>query len=215
MERVKLSATKREGFGKGYNNRLRSQGFIPAIFYGEGEENIPIRVKTKDFIKTLTTEAGENVIIDLEILDGNKKERKTAILKEKQIHPIRREVLHADFYSISLKEKLQIKIPIDLIGESPGVKMGGIIEHSIREIKVRCLPTKIPDYIKVDISGLEIGDSIHIIDLEPMEGVEILEDPDQLLLTIIPPKVKEEEKAIPSKEEPEVIMRRREKEKTE
>jgi large subunit ribosomal protein L25 len=211
MERVRLTVRRKGGSGKGYNNRLRAQGLIPAIFYGHGEENIPLEVKRREFMKALSTEAGENVIIDLEILDGKKREVKTAILKEKQVHPIRREVLHADFYHISLKEKLTTAVPINLVGEAPGVKMGGILEHFLWEVEIRSLPTKIPDHITADISSLEIGESLRIGDLEEVEGIEILGDPDQIVLTIAPPKVeKEEEELAPKEEEPEVITKRKE-----
>lgn len=216
MERVRLVAQKRDGFGKGYNNRLRSQGFIPAIFYGGGEECIPLKVKRNEFIKVLGTEAGEKVLIDLEIQDGDKRERRAVILKEKQIHPVRRDILHVDFYHISLKKKLTTTVPITVVGESPGVKMGGIIEHFLWEVEVRCLPSKMPHHIKADITGLTLGDTLHIKDLDSIEGVEILGDPDQVVLMIVPPKVAEEVKeTLPSEKEPELIPRRREEGKTE
>lgn len=212
MERVKLSALKRDGFGKGYARKLRREGFIPAILYGHSEECIPLKIPARELYKALSTEAKENVIIDLSIKENGKESAKTAILKERQLHPIRREILHIDLYQISLEEKLVTTVPIEVIGESLGVKMGGILEHGLWEVEVRCLPTDIPDRIQVDISNLKIGDILHLGDLTAGEGVEILGNKDQVVLLITPPRVKEEElqegAVVPQEmKEPEIIRK--------
>lgn len=216
MERVRLSAIRRRGLGKGYARNLRRQGLIPAVTYGQSKESIPLEIASKGLREVLATEAGENVIIDLSIKDDGMELTRTVILKEKQIHPLRREILHVDLYEISLAEALVVTVPIEISGESPGVKKGGILEHGLWEVEVRCLPTQIPDRIQIDVSGLEIGDILHLKDLKRPEGVEILGDEEQVVLVIAAPRVVEEEKAeeavVPEEgaAEPEVISRRKE-----
>ena len=216
MEQVKLSASKRASFGKGHARRLRRKGLIPAIFYGHAEESIPLEVSAMELRKVLSTEAGENVIIDLKIKSNGRESSRTVILKEKQLHPVRREILHVDLYQISLEEKLTATVPIEVVGESPGVKKGGILEHGLWEIEVRCLPTQIPDHIQADTSNLEIGDILHLGDLASPEEVEILGDKDQVVLVIAVPRVVEEEKIevapVEEEAEPEVISKGKEEE---
>lgn len=212
MERIKLSAVKRMDMSKGYTRELRRRGLIPAVLYGPHTENIPLLVCTKELQKALSTEAGENVIIDLRITHEGKETIRTVIPKEKQVHPTRRGILHVDFCHISLREKLTATVPIEIIGQSPGVKKGGILEHGLWEVEVRCLPADIPEHIQIDVSGLEIGDVVYLKDLVSPEGVEILGDKGQAVLVIAAPKVEKEisEEGIVAQEvEPEVISKRK------
>jgi large subunit ribosomal protein L25 len=199
MEKFVLHADVRENLSKGYTRSLRRAGIIPAVYYGRGEPTLPIQVDVRALTKALHTEAGENVIFELHIRDNNNNVlKKTAVLREKQIHLTRRDIIHADFLHISLKEAIDTGVKIQLLGEEscPGIREGGIVDHAMWEVRVRCLPTKIPSHIDVDISNLKIGDSVFVKDLVVQDGVEITDDPEHLVLTILPPKeVKEEEVA--------------------
>ncbi|MBU4561166.1 50S ribosomal protein L25/general stress protein Ctc [bacterium] len=203
MEKVNLEAKIREKVGKGSSGRLRRTGYIPAVLYGEKEEPQPLIVNTKDLEKALSTEAGENVIISLKVGDRPR----TVIVKELQTDPVRGDLLHVDLCQISLREKLKAAVPIEVRGEAPGVKEGGILQYRLREIEVECLPTEIPESIPVDIGGLGIGDSLHIKDLKITGDIKILMDKEETVVSIVPPTV--EEVAPPTPEEvvtePEVI----------
>ena len=203
MEKISLEAEIREKVGKGSSGRLRRTGYIPAVLYGEKEEPQPLIVNTKDLEKALSTEAGENVIISLKVGDR----ARTVIVKELQTDPVRGDLLHVDLCQISLREKLKAAVPIEVRGEAPGVKEGGILQHRLREIEVECLPTEIPESIPVDVGGLGIGDSLHIKDLKVTGDIKILVDKEETVVSIVPPTV--EEVAPPTPEEvvtePEVI----------
>lgn len=208
MEKVSLGAETREKTGKGSSGRLRRRGYIPAILYGGKEAPQSLIVNTKDLEKALSTEAGENVIISLKVGDKTR----TVIVKDLQVDPVRGELLHADLCQISLKEKLKASVPIVVRGEAPGVKEGGILQHRLREIEVECLPTEIPESIPVDVSGLSIGDSLHVKDLRITGDIRILANGEESVVSIVPPTV--EEVAPPTPEEvvaePEVIGEKKE-----
>ena len=203
MEKVSLEAEIREKTGKGSSGRLRRTGYIPAILYGGQEASQSLIVNSKDLKKTLSTEAGENIIISLKVGDKTR----TVIVKDLQTDPVRGDLLHVDLYQISLKERLRASVPIEVRGEAPGVKEGGILQHRLREIEVECLPTEIPEFIPVDVSGLSIGDSLHVKDLRVTGDLKILVDGEESVISVVPPTV--EEVAPPTPEEvaaePEVI----------
>jgi len=210
MEKINLKAEIREKTGKGSSGRLRRTGYIPAILYGGKEAPQSLIVNIKDLKKALSTEAGENVIISLKVGDKTR----TVIVKDLQTDPVRGDLLHVDLYQISLKERLKASVPIEVRGEAPGVKEGGILQHRLREIEVECLPTEIPEFIPVDVSGLSIGDSLHVKDLSLPAGkagvtgdLKILVDGEESVISVVPPTV--EEVAPPTPEEvaaePEVI----------
>ena len=216
MKEIQLEVRARKGKGKEYARRIRRQGVIPAVIYGEGSPSLPIEVEEKKFHEALSTEA-ENVIISLKIGGGDapagkeeKTKSKTVILKEAQHHPVSGNLLHADFQTISLKKELVTRVPLIVKGESPGVKEGGVLEHFLREVEVECLPSRIPENITVDVSSFQIGDSLFVRELKPPEGVKILDEREKVILTIgAPTKVEEEvppeEEAVEEAGEPEVI----------
>lgn len=208
MEKVSLGAETREKTGKGSSGRLRKTGYIPAILYGGKEAPQPLIVNIKDLKKALSTEAGENVIISLKVGD----KARTVIVKNLQTDPVREDLLHVDLCQISLKERLKASVPIVVRGEAPGVKEGGILQHRLREIEVECLPTEIPESIPVDVSGLSIGDSLHVKDLRITGDIRILVDGEESVVSIVPPTV--EVVAPPTPEEvvaePEVIGEKKE-----
>jgi large subunit ribosomal protein L25 len=191
MEKPVLKAEIREGTGKELARKLRVKGFIPAIFYGPRSKSISLVIDAKEFAKTLQTEAGENVLIELNILKGNKADRKVVMVKDVQIDPLQRTALHADLYEVAMDEMVTVEIPIHLTGKPEGTKMGGILEQIRRVIQIQSLPGDIPKGIDVDVSSLKIGDSIHIQDIK-VEKVKILADTNFTIATVVPPVVEEE-----------------------
>ncbi len=221
MERMSLAAEKREGRGKGLARNLRRQDMVPGVLYREGKAQ-SIKLSKSVITKIINTMSGEQVIVDLEFADG---EKKIALLKDYQIDPVRGELLHTDFFEVSLTEAVRVSVHITPTGESIGVKRdSGILQHNLREVEIECLPDKIPDRIEVDISHLEIGQSIHVSDLKFGEGIKLISDTEELVLAIIPPVV--EEVAAPAEEEvgaeapeeaaePEVIKKGKKEDETE
>ncbi len=203
MEKVSLEAEIREKTGKGSSGRLRRRGYIPAILYGGKEKAQSLIVNTKDLERALSSEAGENVIISLKVGDKTR----TVIVKDLQTDPVREDLLHVDLCQISLRERLKASVPIEVRGEAPGVKEGGILQHRLREIEVECLPTEIPESISVDVSELGIGDSLHVKDLRVIGDIEILADGEESVVSIVPPTVEEVVPPTPEEvvAEPEVI----------
>jgi large subunit ribosomal protein L25 len=190
MERPVLIAEIREGVGKERARKLRSKGLIPAIFYGPRAETIPLVIDSKELTKALQTEAGENVLIDLDIRKGSKADRKVVMLKDIQIDPLQRVTLHTDFYEVTMDEMVTVEVPVHLIGKPEGTKVGGILEQVRRVIQAQCLPGDIPKSIDVDVSGLKIGDSIHVQDIAA-EKVKIISETNFTIATVVPPVVEE------------------------
>ena len=190
MERPVLSAEIREGVGKGKARKLRTKGLIPAIFYSPKSQSIPLVIDSKEFVKTLQTEAGENVLIDLNIRKGDQADRKVVMVKDIQIDPLQGTTLHTDFYEVAMNEMVTVEVPIHLVGKPEGIKMGGILEQIRRVIQIQCLPGDIPKRIDVDVSSLKIGDSIHVQDIQT-EKAKILFDTNFTIATVVPPVVEE------------------------
>lgn len=208
MERISINAEKREGSGKGAARSLRREGMVPAVLYREGKSQ-SIKLLRKELSKLINTISGEQVIVDLQFSDGGKK---LALLKNYQIDPVRGELLHTDFFEISLTEKVKLAIHVTTLGEPIGVKRdGGLLQHTVREVEIECLPDKIPGRIEIDISRLEIGQSIHVSDLTFSEGIKVLTDMGDIVATVIAPVVEEvapvAEVAAPETVEPEVIKK--------
>jgi len=190
MERPVLRAEIREGTGKGMARKLRVKGLLPAIFYGPRSKAIPLVIDAKEFAKTLQTEAGENVLIDLDILKDNQSARKVVMVKDLQIDPLKRITLHADFYEVAMDEIVTVEVPIHLVGKPEGIKMGGILEQVRRVIQIQCLPADIPKSIDVEVSSLKIGDSVHVQEIK-VEKAKILADTNFTIATVVPPVVEE------------------------
>jgi len=180
MEALALEAKIRENKGKGYAKKIRREGLLPSVLYGPEVETLPLQVQTRELEKIIN-KAGERALIKLKV-DG--KEYMT-LIREIQRSPVKGEILHADFYQVSLKEELETQVPIVFVGESPGIKEGGVLQHLLRELDIKCLPTKIPEHIEVDISGLGIGDSVTVGDLKVSEDIEILNDPDTVIASVV------------------------------
>lgn len=208
-EDIVITAKPRNKTGRGESRRARVDGFIPAVIYGKGIDTTHLLLGEKEIKKTLHRVSGESVLMTLRI-EGEKAGPYPVIIKEIQEDPATSRILHIDFKSISLTEKIKIKVPVSAKGESPGVKAGGILEYILREIEVECLPKDIPEKIEINISALEIGDTVHIKDLTFASGVVPVEDKEGSVLSIVPPKAEEVAPA-PEAEvtEPEVIKKER------
>jgi len=190
MERPVLVVETREGLKKGNARKLRAKGLIPAVFYGPRSKTVPLVLDPKELNRTLQTEAGANVLIDLDIRNADQVGRKVVMVKDIQIHPLQRAILHADFYEISMDELVNVEIPIHLIGKSEGVKAGGILEQVRRVIEIQCLPVDIPKFIEVDVTALKIGDSIHVESIQ-IEKAKILAETNFTIATVVPPAAEE------------------------
>ncbi len=208
MEKIIIKAEERPAAGKGVARKLRMQGMIPAVLYRDGKST-SIRLQSKGVSSLLNSGIGEHTLINLVLQRGEDTTEHWALIKDYQIDPIRGELLHADFIEVSLENKIRITVPIALVKDSPGVKNGGILQHQMREVEIECLPTHIPDKIEVDISGVEIGHSIHVRDLVVKEDLRIVAEPEEVVLTITSPIVEEAAPAAPAEEikEPEVIKK--------
>ncbi|MEW6107689.1 MAG: 50S ribosomal protein L25/general stress protein Ctc [Nitrospirota bacterium] len=208
MERNTINAAWRDERGKGVARSLRREGMVPAVLYREGKSR-KIKLSKKELAKIINTMSGEQVMVNLQFADG---EKKLALLKDYQIDPLKGELLHTDFFEVSLTEEVRVTIHITLLGEPVGVKRdGGIIQHTLREVEIECLPDKIPDEVKIDISNLEIGQSVHVSDLKFDEGIKVLTDAGDVIVTVTAPVVEEAapaaeaEAAAPA--EPEVVKK--------
>jgi large subunit ribosomal protein L25 len=215
MEAIELKACIRKESGKGPARRFRQEGLIPAVFYGRGEEAILLSVNASELTKIIKMKK-ENIFIKL-LIEGEKHLEKLSLIKELQIEPVSRRFYHADFYEIRMDHKLTVDIPLRFVGTPIGVQNGGELQHLKRELKVSCLPAVLPDFIDVDVSGLDIGSSIKIQDIKVPEGIEVLDPGDVgvamvafVKVSVPQPEAAEGEAAAPAegeeaaKEEPKV-----------
>jgi large subunit ribosomal protein L25 len=204
MAEVKLTVTKREGTGKGHARRSRMSGKVPGVVYGLGMDAVPIEVDRREFVTALHTDAGMNVLLDLS-LDGTKI---LALTKELQRDPVRGTLLHADFIKIDRTQEIEVEVPVHLVGEAAGVKEGGVLEHPLFTMHVRCRPGDVPESIDADISALNIGDALRVSELSVSEAYKILNDPDSVVASVAAPISEEEleamEAAVATEEEEEV-----------
>lgn len=199
---VKLKATQREDLRNSATRKLRNDGLIPAIVYGKEKEATSIAVNRLDLIMTLRDE-GRNAIITLDVENGKPVD---VMLHEYQMHPLKDEVIHADFYVIDLSEAMDVEVPLRLEGEAQGSKDGGILQQPLYVLQVRAKPNEIPDEITLDVSSLAIGDSLTIDDLRTGSEFEYLDDADTTIAIVLPPEAEEEAtEEVDLSVEPEVV----------
>ena len=185
MEQIQLKAVLREEVGKQKVKKLRHTGLVPGVVYHRGDKPVVVSVVDKELSKILQQAGGENVLINLSIENQKAKKPRSVLIKEIQHHPIKRNVLHVDFNEISLTELIQVEVEVVSSGEPLGVKMeGGVLDHSLRVIKIQCYPTDIPKNVEVDVSSLKLGDSIHVRDLHVSDKIKVLTDADTLLFQV-------------------------------
>jgi large subunit ribosomal protein L25 len=188
MEQVVLQTTSREPGGKGAARKARREGAVPGVAYGHGKEPRPLLVDAKVLRDILHHHHSGNVLLDLKV-DGQAPEGLAAIIKSVQTDPITDALLAVDFQWVSLAEKVHVAVPVATEGAAPGVQEGGILEQILYELQVSCLPGDMPESIVVDISGMQIGDTLHIADIAAPPGVEILTHGDEPLVTVRHPHV--------------------------
>ncbi len=185
----------RTAIGKGPARQLRNSGMIPAILYGPGKESLMLSVNTKELELWLKKgkigQSLTNISIDL----GDKTDTRPAMIKELQVHPVSDRFLHADFYEVSMDRKVSVKIPVVTKGKSKGVELGGMLQIIRRELEVYCFPNAIPDKIVIDITDLDMGDSVHVNDIPREADMDIPADVNFTVLTILSPKSSADETA--------------------
>jgi large subunit ribosomal protein L25 len=211
-----LKGARRNGIGKGVARKLRQTGSIPAVYYGRGEEPIVLTVVVKELEEVILKAEGSNVIVDLKV-DGDGVGDRKALIREIQRDPVGGHILHLDLQHISLTETITVEVPVVLTGIPIGVKDGGgILEHLLREVEVECLPTDIPSRLEIDVSALNIGDSLHVSDLKA-DKVTIVTEGERSIAAVVPPTVLEEAKPAEEGEaaaEPELVKEKKETEES-
>jgi large subunit ribosomal protein L25 len=199
-ERVKLQVKSRDGRGGAASRRLRAEGFVPGVLYGDGKAAHPFAVAERELRRVLTGEHGLHAILDV-VLEGQQNAHH-AVLKDYQLDPTRARLLHIDLHEVRLDRAIQAQVVVELVGESEGVKEGGVLSQVNRELTVEALPMEVPDRLELDVSRMTIGDSLRVSDLRVPEGVKILTDLVAVLATVTPPtKVELPEEAVTAEEE--------------
>ena len=191
METVDITIDRRSGNGKGASRRLRRSGIIPGILYGPKRDTVSIGIGAGEFEEKLTHLEGSHLIRLLHTGGDAELNEKMVLLREVQRHPVSGAILHADFIEVDLTERLTVSVPLRFTGKAAGVVAGGILQPVLRELEVECLPTEIPEFIEVDVSPLQIHETIHVSALQLPEGVTAVADPAQTLVTVLPPTVEE------------------------
>jgi large subunit ribosomal protein L25 len=189
LETLEIEVKPRESGSKHQARRLRREGKIPAVLYGPKVQPLALELNRKDFSNRVAGLEGSHLVrmksASTTLAD------KVALVKEMQYHPITGDVIHADFYEVDLTARIEVSVPLHFIGKGAGVVRGGILQPIVREIQVECLPLDIPQFFNVDVSGLDIGDSVHIEDLSMPEGVTAVYDSNFALVTVATPTVEE------------------------
>jgi large subunit ribosomal protein L25 len=192
-QQAKLTVQTRTQVGRNAIKKVRKEGLIPGVIYGVGQEPINLEVNRRQLSTVLAHSSSENILLELEIVDGDNKRSSLAMIQEVQHHPIQRQILHVDFHAVSATEKITAEVPIETIGEPIGVKTsGGLLEHNLRDLEVECLPGDLPDRIEVDVTNLDINQSIHVKDLKLPPGVEAVMDGDLTVVAVSAARVEEE-----------------------
>lgn len=194
----KLDLEKRSGLGKQAVKGLRQEGKVPGVFYSSAGKPIPFTIDRKHLHEALHAQSR---VYAVQV--GGKKLH--AIFKEFQYHPVTDEILHVDLYGIRLKDKIDIRVPVVLDGQPAGVRQGGILTHSLTELEIRCLASEVPEVIRVDVSALEIGDSVHAEDVDA-GGAEILTNPETTVASVQAPREEIIEEVVEEEVEEEVEL---------
>lgn len=190
MSNFALKAEVRQDTGKEKAKKLRNQGQFPAIVYGADSGPVSLTLNIRDTESVLGKIRGEKVLVDLAYGDKTDK----VFVRNIQRDPVLEKLIHVDFYRVDLNREMETAVPIISVGTPEGVKLGGLLEHGIRQLSIRCLPTKVPPHLEINVDALKIGQSIHVRELAPMDGVRILSNPDAVVFAVLA-KQKEEEVA--------------------
>ncbi len=203
-EKVIVKAEVRADRGKNDARRLRAAGRVPLIVYGGGAETVAASAAIKDLAAILRSDSGQNTVFSLDVADGGASD---VMFHDRQIDPIKGRLVHVDLRRLTKGEKIEVTVAIHLIGEAIGLKEeGAILNQQLREIKVLCEPSKIPEFIELDVTNLEVNESLHVSDLQVGEGIEMHEEPETVVASVV--VVKEEDlEAAPETDaaEPELV----------
>src|SRR5438874_292291 len=208
-KQVKLMAERRTAIGRSAVRKLKAAGSVPAVMYGSKDKPEALQVSRRDINSLLSHAAGENILVELEV--GGKS--RLALVQEVQHAPVGGAVLHVDFHAVSQDEVIEADVPLEPVGTANGVKnMGGLLEQNLRSLSIECLPRDLPDVIRVDVSALNIGDSIHVRDLPLPDGVKTRIQQDLTAFSVLAPTVEEEPvvAAVEAATGPEVIREKKE-----
>jgi len=188
-KQVKLTAERRTATGRSAVRKLKAQGVVPAVIYGAKDKAEPLQVSRRDINAMLSHAAGENILVELEIAGKSR----LALVQEVQHAPLGNAILHVDFHAVSMDEVIQADVPLEPTGVANGVKnMGGLLEQNLRSLAIECLPRDLPDVIAVDVSALNIGDAIHVREIQLPAGVTTRVQPDLTAFSVLAPTVEEE-----------------------
>ena len=191
MKTIELNVERRASRGKNEARRLRATGKIPAVVYGAGKPTVPITVDRRALSDAFRAGAGENAIFLLRLADSD--QSRHAMIRELERDPLSRKPLHIDFVRVLMDTKIRIRVPIEVVGIARGVKAdGGILDFVTREVEIECLPGNIPAHLPIDVSELGIGDALRISQLPPIEGVEIVDDAEKVLVHVAHPTAEKE-----------------------
>jgi large subunit ribosomal protein L25 len=195
MKSVAMNAQPRSAVKRSAVKKLRSTGLIPAVIYGRLAPPQSLELNSREFGDAIAHHASENILVDLSV-KGDQRPQRLALVQEIQHHPVSGHILHVDFHEVAADEKVTIQVPVESIGEAVGVKTGGgVLEHVMFRLKVRALPKDLPEVITVDVTSLEIGKAIHLGDIQPPAGCEILGHKELTVLAVAAPVTEAQEAA--------------------
>ena len=192
MERILIKAHLRSETGKGAVRKLRGKSLIPAVLYGHKRDTMSLSINMDELKKVVGDKDKEHALHALKVEGRDDLGEKLIMIKEIQVDPLGQEYLHVDLYEVKMDEKITVPVTVHVTGKAEGVKIGGILQYITREIEVRCFPNQIPEHVELDISPLNIGDSLHVRDLTLPEGVEILSQPDLPIVSVVAPTIEKE-----------------------
>lgn len=188
---IKLQAKNRDNLSRGATKQIREEGYIPAVVYGKDQEALTVSVNGLDLLKTVRDE-GRYAIITLDVEGGTSVD---VMLHDYQTHPVKRDVTHADFYVVDMKEELEVEVSVRLDGDAAGAREGGVLQQPVFELTVRAKPRDLPEEIVVDVSALEIGDTLTVADLPKADEYEVVDEEDTAVATVTAPEAEEETEA--------------------
>lgn len=207
---VKLTARPRKEIGRNAVKAVRARDAVPAVIYGAQGAPMNLEVERRAIENVLAHAVGENILIDLEIQDGNTTSNRLSLIQEVQHHPIKGSVLHVDFHAVSMTEEIETEVVLEPVGEAIGAKtFGGLLQQSMRTLAIRCLPQNLPELLTVDVSSLNVGQSLHVRDLQLPAGVQAVADPELTVFLVSEPTVSESSTTSETPQAPEVIKEKK------
>jgi large subunit ribosomal protein L25 len=198
MDFAKVNVELRGGTGKGGSRKVRAGGKVPGVVYGRKAEPISVTFNEKELLGSLDKEKKRNTVLTLSITGGGKSEEVTAMVREAQVNPLSRRLVHVDFLRVDLDAEVHVTVPLVLTGKAIGTTNGGNLHQSMHVIPVAAKPAVIPTKLEVDVSALDIGDALHVSDLKLGEGVRALLDPRDAIASVVAPKAEKVEGAVPA-----------------